>query len=225
MAELSDERIHRLLTEAEDRLAATPYHDITTDVGQPTLKLDSPSLVVGAKGGIARPPQQRLAVRDAHQTNPKVCYQPYLLLRDLFLCDDKLPMLYTIDVANKLDDAGQGWFGLPKTDPNDKEFKRDVQLLQMRGTALDPSRHYKKESLKAKMPRYAHVGRIVEGPTDFYSSRLNRKERKMTLVDELLAAEKASGKFKAKFNDIQGRKASGKKASYKRFVSQRRRRN
>ncbi|RNJ55257.1 hypothetical protein D7B24_008870 [Verticillium nonalfalfae] len=197
MAGLSDERIHRLLTEAEDRLAATPYHDITTDVGQPTLKLDSPSFVVGAKGGIARPPQQRLAVRDAHQTIPK----------------------------NKLDDAGQGWFGLPKTDPNDKEFKRDVQLLQMRGTALDPSRHYKKESLKAKMPRYAHVGRIVEGPTDFYSSRLNRKERKMTLVDELLAAEKASGKFKAKFNDIQGRKASGKKASYKRFVSQRRRRN
>ncbi|KAG7127322.1 rRNA-processing protein fcf2 like [Verticillium longisporum] len=197
MAELSDARIHQLLTEAEDRLAATPHHDITTDVGQPTPKLDSPSPVVDAKGGIARPPQQRLAVRDAHQIIPN----------------------------NKSDDAGQGWFGLPKTDPNDKEFKRDVQLLQMRGTALDPSRHYKKESLKAKMPRYAHVGRIVEGPTDFYSSRLTRKERKKTLVDELLAAEKASGKFKSKFNDIQGRKASGKKASYKRFVSQRRRRN
>ncbi|EGY15435.1 hypothetical protein VD0002_g2499 [Verticillium dahliae] len=197
MAELSDERIHRLLTEAEDRLAAKPYHDIPTDVGQSTPKLGSLSPVVGAKGGIARPPQQRLAVRDAHQMIPN----------------------------NESDDAGQGWFGLPKTDPNDKEFKRDVQLLQMRGTALDPSRHYKKESLKAKMPRYAHVGRIVEGPTDFYNSRLTRKERKMTLVDELLAAEKASGKFKSKFNDIQGRKASGKKASYKRFVSQRRRRN
>ncbi|CRK13562.1 hypothetical protein BN1708_010856 [Verticillium longisporum] len=197
MAELSDERIHRLLTEAEDRLAAKPYHDIPTDVGQSTPKLGSLSPVVGAKGGIARPPQQRLAARDAHQMIPN----------------------------NKSDDAGQGWFGLPKTDPNDKEFKRDVQLLQMRGTALDPSRHYKKESLKAKMPRYAHVGRIVEGPTDFYSSRLTRKERKKTLVDELLAAEKASGKFKSKFNDIQGRKASGKKASYKRFVSQRRRRN
>lgn len=97
--------------------------------------------------------------------------------------------------------------------------------MQMRGTALDPKRHYKKGSLKAKVPKYAHVGRIIEGPTDFFSARLTRKERKRTLVDELLASEKQSGKFRAKYDDIQARKTSGKKAFYKKLVAQRRRRN
>ncbi|WDK15784.1 ribosomal protein S10p/S20e [Colletotrichum graminicola] len=100
-------------------------------------------------------------------------------------------------------DAGPGWFGIPKTDPNDPDLKRDLQILHMRGTAIDPKRHYKKESLKARIPRYAHVGRIIEGPTEFHSARLTRKERKQTLVDELLSAEKASGKFRSKYEDIQ----------------------
>lgn len=121
------------------------------------------------------------------------------------------------------DNAGPGWFGMPKTDPNDPELKRDLQILHMRGTAIDPKRHYKKESLKARVPRYAHVGRITEGPTEFYSARLTRKERKQTLVDELLSAEKASGKFKSKYEDIQLKKASGKKAFYKKLVERRRR--
>ncbi|KAK1598810.1 Fcf2 pre-rRNA processing-domain-containing protein [Colletotrichum navitas] len=120
-------------------------------------------------------------------------------------------------------DAGPGWFGIPKTDPNDPDLKRDLQILHMRGTAIDPKRHYKKESLKARIPRYAHVGRIVEGPTEFHSARLTRKERKQTLVDELLSAEKASGKFRSKYEDIQVKKASGRKAHYKKLIERRRR--
>ncbi|KAK2057670.1 Fcf2-domain-containing protein [Colletotrichum caudatum] len=120
-------------------------------------------------------------------------------------------------------DAGPGWFGIPKTDPNDPDLKRDLQILHMRGTAIDPKRHYKKESLKARIPQYAHVGRIVEGPTEFHSARLTRRERKQTLVDELLNAEKASGKFRSKYEDIQVKKASGRKAHYKKLVERRRR--
>ncbi|KAJ3942564.1 dTDP-fucopyranose mutase [Colletotrichum fioriniae] len=128
-----------------------------------------------------------------------------------------------MDLQTAKDNAGPGWFGIPKTDPNDPELKRDLQILHMRGTAIDSKRHYKKESLKAKVPRYAHVGRIVEGPTEFYSARLTRKERKQTLVDELLSAEKASGKFRSKYEAIQTKKASGKKAFYKKLVERRRR--
>ncbi|KAF6794250.1 hypothetical protein CSOJ01_13729 [Colletotrichum sojae] len=116
------------------------------------------------------------------------------------------------------DNAGPGWFGMPKTDPNDPDLKRDLQILHMRGTAIDPKRHYKKESLKAKVPRYAHVGRIVEGATEYYSARLTRKERKQNLVDELLSAEKASGKFRSKYEAIQVKKASGRKAFYKNLI-------
>ncbi|KAF6820129.1 hypothetical protein CMUS01_11601 [Colletotrichum musicola] len=121
------------------------------------------------------------------------------------------------------DNAGPGWFGMPKTDPNDPDLKRDLQILHMRGTAIDPKRHYKKESLKAKVPRYAHVGRIVEGATEYYSARLTRKERKQNLVDELLSAEKASGKFRSKYEAIQVKKASGRKAFYKNLVERRKR--
>ena len=33
----------------------------------------------------------------------------------------------------------------------------------------------------------AQMGRVVEGPADFYHSRIPKKQRKATLVDELLA--------------------------------------
>ncbi|ROT38858.1 hypothetical protein SODALDRAFT_333488 [Sodiomyces alkalinus F11] len=95
----------------------------------------------------------------------------------------------------------------------------------MRGTALDPQRHYKKDSLKPRIPRYAHIGRIIEGPTEFYSSRLTRRERKRTLVQEIMAAEAASTKFKSKYENIGAQKSSGKKAFYKKLVAHRRRRN
>ncbi|KAL0931590.1 rRNA-processing protein fcf2 [Colletotrichum truncatum] len=143
---------------------------------------------------------------------PKVKDQKGLTLRDPRPTEEKT-----------IENAGPGWFGIPKTDPNDPQLKRDLQILHMRGTAIDPKRHYKKESLKAKVPRYAHVGRVVEGPTEFYSARLTRKERKQTLVDELLSAEKSTGKFKSKYGEIQLKKASGKKAFYKKLVERRRR--
>lgn len=117
--------------------------------------------------------------------------------------------------------AGSDWFNLPRTDLT-PELKRDLQLLKMRNV-LDPKRHYKKDNAKTNAPEFSQVGTIIEGPTEFYSSRIPNRERKKTFVDEVLAAEESTGRFKRKYGDIQSSKTSGKKAHYKKLKERRNR--
>ena len=65
------------------------------------------------------------------------------------------------------------------------------------------------------MPEFSQVGTIIEGPTEYYNSRLQKKDRKETFVEEVLAGEAQTGRFKKKYNEIQSSKTSGKKAYYK----------
>lgn len=80
--------------------------------------------------------------------------------------------------------AGSQWFDLPKTELT-PEFKRDWQLLRMRGI-LDPK--HQKKALRASAPEYSHVGEIIAGPTEFYSARLTRKESLDVSLYELFAS-------------------------------------
>jgi hypothetical protein len=89
---------------------------------------------------------------------------------------------------------------------------------------LDPKRMYKKQG-KFKIPEFSQVGMIVEGPTDFFSSRLNNRDRKRTLVEETLASEAVSGRFKRKYQEVQDKKRSGKKTFYKALMAKRRTRS
>ncbi|KAJ9661698.1 dTDP-fucopyranose mutase [Coniosporium apollinis] len=114
--------------------------------------------------------------------------------------------------------AGPDWFGLPRLDPT-PELKQDIKLIQMR-SVLDPHRHYRKEG-KAQMPEYAQVGTLIEGPTEFYSARIQKKDRKKTFVEEVLAAEAENGRFKRKYEEVQTAKTSGKKAYYKALKAKR----
>lgn len=66
------------------------------------------------------------------------------------------------------------------------------------------------------------MGTIVEGPTEFYSARLPKKERHTTFLDEVLAQEHNTGRFKKKYGEIQVAKTSGKKAHYKALKAKRR---
>jgi hypothetical protein len=103
-------------------------------------------------------------------------------------------------------------------------LKRDLQLLQMR-SVLDPHRHYKKtSSKKSKIPQFSQVGTIIEGPTEFYSSRINKKDRAKNFVEEAMVGEQSNGRFKRKYNEIQDAKTSGKKAHYKKLMAKRKKR-
>jgi len=118
------------------------------------------------------------------------------------------------------DNAGPSWYGLPRTDP---ATKKDLQILKMRDVLALGKQHFKKDSRKTPFPEFSQVGTLVEGPTEFYSARLTKKERKRTLVEEVLSSGQALSKFKSKYNEIQERKSSGKKSHYKKVVARRRR--
>lgn len=106
---------------------------------------------------------------------------------------------------------------MPRTDLT-PQLKRDLQLIKMRNV-LDPHRHYKKDS--SALPEYSQVGTIIEGNTEFFSSRLTKKERKRTIVEEIMADDGNRKRFKKKYDEIQSKKRSGKKEFYKKLKAQR----
>lgn len=117
-------------------------------------------------------------------------------------------------MKEKKANAGNDWYNLPRTNLT-PEMKRDFQLLKMR-SVLDPKRHYKKDNAKKNaIPEFSQVGTIIQGPTEYFSARLTNRDRKRTLVEEVLAGEKRTQRFKTKYNEIQAAKTSGKKEYYK----------
>ena len=99
-----------------------------------------------------------------------------------------------------------------------EELKRDIHILKSRGV-LDPKRHYKKEDKRDL--KYFQMGTIIQGPTEYYSSRLTRKERKETIVDELLADHASTSYYKSKMKDIQFKKGQFTRVKKRRRDSKR----
>ncbi|ERT01479.1 hypothetical protein HMPREF1624_02729 [Sporothrix schenckii ATCC 58251] len=120
------------------------------------------------------------------------------------------------------DSAGPDWFGLQKTVLT-PEAKREFQILRMRGI-LDPKQHFKKDNRKNMIPKYSVFGTILEGTAKGERDRLTRKQRKNTMVEEVLASQEYNQQFKRRYNKIQEKNASGKKGFYKKLVAGRRRR-
>ncbi|GAQ41194.1 nucleolus protein required for cell viability [Aspergillus niger] len=208
---LNDEDIEQLLCEAEDRLRPSDARvnasnaDSLTNVGLEATSVHIPKL---APGGSLRPyvrQQDDVAVVDGAigaMNSPSV--RSPLEMR---------PTGSKSKPSSKdKPTAGSAWFDLPKTELT-TELKRDLQLLRMR-SVLDPKRHYKKEGGKARPPQYSQVGTIIEGPTEFFSSRIAKRDRKKTFVEEALAAEQGNKRFEAKYKDIQSLKQSGKRSYY-----------
>ncbi|KAJ8123702.1 hypothetical protein ONZ43_g408 [Nemania bipapillata] len=125
------------------------------------------------------------------------------------------------EMAHKAN-AGPQWFNLPATDLT-PELRRDLQLLRMRDV-LDPKRHYKKDTTRA-IPEFSQVGTIIPGPTDYFNSRMTKKERNRTLLEDVLETEDATKRFKSKYGEIQAVKTSGKKGHYKKLMQKRYGRN
>lgn len=95
--------------------------------------------------------------------------------------------------------------------------------MKMRGV-LDPKRHYKTDTSRSLIPEFSQVGSIIEGPTEYFSSRVPHKERKRTLVEEeVLGDKKLTDHFGTKYNDTQALKTSGKKSYYRTLKEKRQR--
>merc|ERR1712179_111576 len=94
---------------------------------------------------------------------------------------------------------GGGWFDM-KAPEMTEELKRDLEIIQMR-SALDTKRFYKKPD--SELPKYFQIGQIQDNAADFYNDRIPKKERKKTLVDELMSDAEFRKYNKRKYAEIQ----------------------
>ncbi|TGZ84430.1 Fcf2-domain-containing protein [Ascodesmis nigricans] len=219
--DLDDAAISRLLREAEERMrsVSSSSSGVVARTGQKKkpLVVSLPKLDPGA--GLPRSAVDGMGVK---------------LVRPVRTAGMEIEMVTEKDVLNTSVEATKGkgkkegpaptagsqWFDLPRTDLTNPTVLRDHLLLKSRNV-LDPHRHYKKDT--SALPEFSAVGTIIEGNTEFYSSRIARKERKKTIVEEILADGKSRERFKRKYEEVQGKKRSGKKADYKKLMEKRRR--
>ncbi|TRX94883.1 hypothetical protein FHL15_004344 [Xylaria flabelliformis] len=203
---LSDTQIDDLLSQAEVRLLEKQRAQQSKSVSAPR-----PSSSEMIKSGIATkiPASKLLNSAPSNQKDEK------LSVRVPETRKSKKEMAHKAD-------AGPQWFNLPATDLT-PELRRDLQLLKMRDV-LDPKRHYKKDTTRA-IPEFSQVGTIMPGPTDYFSARMTKKDRKRTLLEDVLATEDTTRRFKSKYGEIQAAKTSGKKGHYKKMMQKRYGRN
>lgn len=104
------------------------------------------------------------------------------------------------------DTAGSGWFGMTPT-PLTDQLKTDLAMIRNRNY-LDPKKFYKSaDSFEGKV---LQVGTVIEGNTEFYSSRLARRERRGNLTEELMANGDIAGYAKRKYGELQREKEERK---------------
>ncbi|NXY27340.1 TDIF2 protein, partial [Pomatorhinus ruficollis] len=101
--------------------------------------------------------------------------------------------------------TGDGWFGM-KAPEITSELKNDLKVLKMRAS-LDPKHFYKKND-RDGLPKYFQVGTVVDSPIDFYHSRIPKKQRKRTIVEELLADSEFRRYNKKKYQEIMSERAA-----------------
>lgn len=112
--------------------------------------------------------------------------------------------------------TGDKWFNLPKGEMTN-EIKNDLLALQM-SSILDPKRFVKRSRFPTT-PQYFQVGTIEDDPVDFYRARLPKKQRKLTVVDELLADAKFRQYNKRKYAEIQDKTISKRNKRGKKYTN------
>ncbi|XP_051118401.1 rRNA-processing protein fcf2-like [Andrographis paniculata] len=130
-------------------------------------------------------------------------YKPESMLVDGLFVPPKDPRKMNKLLRKQVKDtAGKNWFDMPAQTIT-PELKKDLQLLKLRGV-IDPKRHYKKGDTKSKsLPKYFQVGTVIEPASEFYASRLTKKQRKATIADELLSDSNLHSYRKRKVREIE----------------------
>jgi hypothetical protein len=93
--------------------------------------------------------------------------------------------------------AGKGWFGM-KPAVMTEELKTDLAVIRNR-SYLDPKRFYKSAD---KNHSIVQVGTVIEGPSEYFSSRLTKKQRRSNITEEIMADPDNSNYAKNKFKQM-----------------------
>lgn len=112
-----------------------------------------------------------------------------------------------------LDTAGAAW-GHMRAPTLTAELKRELLLVKMRD-AIDPKRFYRSADGGKALPKYFQMGTIVEGAEDSSSHRLTKRERKGSMLQELMSDETVRKRAKTQFLKSQAANAEGVKRRFK----------
>jgi hypothetical protein len=119
----------------------------------------------------------------------------------------KIPTSFSSSYRNKPtkqndNTAGRNWFGMTPT-PMSDSLKTDLTLIRNRNY-LDPKKFYKSaDSFDGKV---LQLGTVIEGPSEFYSSRLVKRERRQNFTEEIMADAGVANYAKRKFGEVQAEK-------------------
>lgn len=164
--------------------------------------------------------KSQLSVVDIEKEMKKSVLQPGMeqlhRLPKYAVSDKKLRIMRKKERAKT---KGPGWFNLPAPEVT-KELKNDLQILKMR-SVLDPKHFYKKNDMES-LPKYFQVGKVMDSSLDHVNERLTRKQRKRTMVDELLADSEFQKYNKKKYKEIIAEKRN---AQYRTFMKDKRQKN
>ena len=105
--------------------------------------------------------------------------------------------------------AGSGWFNMNPT-PMTDQLKTDLAIIRNRNH-LDPKKFYK--SADSFAGKVLQVGTVIEGSSEFYSSRLAKRDRRQNLTEEIMADSTVSSYAKRKYNEIQSSKPQKRRRS------------
>jgi len=122
--------------------------------------------------------------------------------------------------------AGSGWFGMKPT-PVTEELKTDLAVIRNR-SYLDPKRFYKNAD-KSRPDQIVQLGTVIEGPSEYFSSRLTKKQRRSNITEEFMndTGDGSGGKSsrsnyaQRKFKDMAREKTQKAQARNKTFNNSR----
>jgi len=212
--DLSEEQINSLLEEASARLRQKAASGTQTSDIQ-LLQLDSirfpklnpgtlPRPYIQATGSISRITLSPITVTTA--TTHLSINDPVVVVKK------KQP-------DSEPTTAGKLWFDMPLTS-TDPQTTRDIKIIQMR-EALDPHRHYKKNILK-RVPKYSQMGTIITHHSEFYSARLTNRERKGTILEEIMSDARTTARLKQKRHELDAKSSEGGRMHYRKMKEKRR---
>lgn len=114
----------------------------------------------------------------------------------------------SIHIASDKTNAGSGWFNFQATS-NSAGLQADIAVIRNRNY-LDPKKFYKSSDFSKKGSQLVQLGTVIEGSMEsVYSNRLTKKQRKETVMDEVMADVFGSKNdyVKKKFGNIQREKS------------------
>ena len=99
-------------------------------------------------------------------------------------------------------DAGSGWFNMEPT-PITSKIAADIAVIRNR-QYLNPNRFYKSSDMSKSKNPVVQLGTVIEGPTEYFSSRLAKKDRRSNITDEFMRESFGKGNYvQEKYNRMQ----------------------